>query len=103
MTDSDDRGTGGLVVNGTRGPRWTDAETDAYELARALLDAVIAAYSDRIGSASSPEAALALREERAPLLAERETLGADDRARIAEIVRGMPDRLASVRRGAVAE
>lgn len=47
---------------------------DSYERARALLDAVIAAYSGRIGAAPSPQAARALRAERAPLLVERDAL-----------------------------
>ncbi|MDN3294928.1 hypothetical protein QWM81_12875 [Streptomyces ficellus] len=76
---------------------------DAYEQARALLNAVIAAYSGRISTAPSPEAARALREERAPLLAERDALTADDRIRIAEIIREMPARLARVREGDAGE
>lgn len=76
---------------------------DAYERARALLNAVIAAYSGRIGAAPSPEVARALRAERAPLLAERDVLTADDQERIAEILRDMPDQLAAVREGNAGE
>ncbi|MGW3100037.1 hypothetical protein ACWDCC_42105 [Streptomyces sp. NPDC001102] len=88
---------------GTGSPRWTTAEMDDYERARALLNAVIAAYSGRIGAAPSKEAARALREERAPLLTERDSLTADDRQRIAEIIREMPARLAAVRQGGAGE
>lgn len=91
------------MPNNTRAPRWTVAEMDAYERARALLNAVIAAYSARIGAADNAEAARTLREERAPLLAERDTLTADDQARIAEIIRDMPARLAEVREGGAGE
>ncbi|MFY0516010.1 hypothetical protein ACOMD4_37340 [Streptomyces anulatus] len=76
---------------------------DAYERARALLSAVIAAYSGRIHVALTPEAARALREERAPLLSERDTLTADSQVRIAEILRDMPARLAAVREAGAGE
>ncbi|MCP9205780.1 hypothetical protein [Streptomyces cucumeris] len=49
--------------------------------------------------APGPEAARVLREERAPLLAERETLTADDQERITVILREMPSRLAAAREG----
>lgn len=86
-----------------RSSRWTSAEMDSYERARALLDAVIAAYSGRIGAAPSPQAARALRAERAPLLVERDALTADSRERIAEILRDMPAQLAAVREGDAGE
>lgn len=86
-----------MTLSSTRRPRWTAAEMDAYERAHALLNAVIAAYSARIGVAPTAQAAQELREERAPLLAERDTLTADDQCRIAEIIQDMPDRLAAVR------
>ncbi|MFJ5588344.1 hypothetical protein ACIQCG_01175 [Streptomyces noursei] len=82
----------------TRAPRWTAAQMDAYEQARALLNALIAAYSARISEAS-PEAANALREQRAPLLVERDALTADDSDRIDEILREIPTLLAAVRGG----
>ncbi|MGW7343056.1 hypothetical protein [Streptomyces sp. NPDC054854] len=85
------------MMTSARQPRWTAAQMDAYERAHALLNAVIAAYSRRISEASSPAGAQSLREERAPLLAERDTLTADDTGRIAEIIRGMPSQLAEVR------
>lgn len=91
------------MMNSTRPPRWTAAQMDAYEQAHALLNAVIAAYSGRIGAASSPEIAQALRKERAPLLAERDTLTASDTARITEIIRDMPARLAELREGGPGE
>ncbi|GAA2463250.1 hypothetical protein GCM10010273_56490 [Streptomyces lavendulocolor] len=72
---------------------------DAYERARALLNAVIAAYSGRIGAAPSPEAARALRAQRAPLLVERDSLTADSQERIAEILRDLPAQLAAEREG----
>ncbi|MEU5163945.1 hypothetical protein AB0G74_30620 [Streptomyces sp. NPDC020875] len=78
-------------------PRWTVAEMDAHEQARALLNALISAYSARIGAAPTPEAARELRAERAPLLAERDSLTADDRARIEEILKEVPRQLAAVR------
>ncbi|MFJ2589708.1 hypothetical protein [Streptomyces sp. NPDC087538] len=76
---------------------------DAFEQARRLLNAVIAAYSGRIGAATSPESARALRAKRAPLLTERDTLTADNRQRIAEILTEMPSRLAAVRKGKTGE
>ncbi len=91
------------MSNAARLPRWTGAEMDAYERARALLNAVIAAYSGRIYTAPSAEAARVLREERAPLLAERDTLTADSWERIADILRDMPALLATVRKGSAGE
>lgn len=76
---------------------------DAYERARTLLNAVIAAYSGRIGEAPSAQDARALREKRAPLLAERDALTADSRERIAEILRDMPTELATIRNGSAGE
>lgn len=81
----------------SRKPRWTAAEIDAHEQARALLNALISAYSARIGAAPTPEAARELRAERAPLLTERDSLTADDRARIEEILQEAPGRLAAIR------
>ncbi|MEU8590684.1 hypothetical protein AB0C59_27330 [Streptomyces sp. NPDC048664] len=83
--------------------RWTPAEMDAYEHARAMLNAVIAAYSARVGTAPNPQEARALREEREPVLIERDRLTADHRERIAEIIREMPARLAAVRDGGAGE
>lgn len=80
-------------------PRWTAQEMNDFERARALLNALIAAYSARIGRAPNKETAQALRAERAPLLEERDKLTADDRQRVAEILREMPGRLESVRTG----
>ncbi|GAA5207631.1 hypothetical protein GCM10023323_23930 [Streptomyces thinghirensis] len=82
-----------------RPPRWTAQEMDDFERARALLSALIAAYSARIGRAPNREAAAVLRAERAPLLEERDKLTAGDRERVAEILREMPGRLESVRDG----
>ncbi|MEW2265971.1 hypothetical protein ACGF5T_33660 [Streptomyces sp. NPDC047853] len=87
-----------MMENSAR-PQWTAAEMDAYERAHALLNAVIAAYSGRIGSAPTSQAAQALRQERAPLLAERDTLTASDSTRIEEIIQEMPSRLAALREG----
>ncbi|MFD4258874.1 hypothetical protein ACFWR9_14875 [Streptomyces sp. NPDC058534] len=70
-----------------------------FEHARALLSAVIAAYSALVGEATSREVTRALHAERAPLLHDREKLTADDRDRVAEIIREMPGRLAAVRAG----
>ncbi|SDB95877.1 hypothetical protein F610DRAFT_00729 [Streptomyces sp. LaPpAH-199] len=86
-----------------RTQRWTAEEMDAHERARALLNAVIAAYSSRIHGAPTPEAAGALREARAPLLAERDTLTADSQVRIAEILRDMPAQLTAVREATAGE
>ncbi|WP_411083429.1 hypothetical protein [Streptomyces sp. cmx-18-6] len=72
---------------------------DSYERARALLSALIAAYSGRIGETSTRQEAQALRAERAPFLAERDSLTAGDRERVAEILREMPERLRAVREG----
>ncbi|MGC9478817.1 hypothetical protein ACP4I1_32340 [Streptomyces sp. WG4] len=72
---------------------------DDFERARALLSALIAAYSARIGQAPNRETSQALRAERAPLLDERDKLTADDRDRVAEILRDMPGRLETVRAG----
>lgn len=91
------------MPSSARPPQWTAAEMDAYEQARALLNAVIAAYSGRIGTAPSREAAQALRQERAPLLTERDSLTADDRERVAQIIQEMPDQLRSVREGGPGE
>ncbi|MFE2053709.1 hypothetical protein [Streptomyces sp. NPDC059459] len=82
-----------------RSPRWTAKEMDDFERARALLSALIAAYSARIGRAQTREVSQVLRAERAPLLEERDKLTADDRERVAEILREMPGRLESVRAG----
>ncbi|MGI5397792.1 hypothetical protein [Streptomyces sp. CA-251251] len=82
-----------------RSPRWTAKEMDDFERARALLSALIAAYSAHIGRAQTREVSQVLRAERAPLLEERDKLTADDRERVAEILRGMPGRLESVRAG----
>ncbi|MFE3601342.1 hypothetical protein [Streptomyces sp. NPDC059142] len=91
------------MTNHARPPRWTAAEMDSYERARDLLNAVISAYSGRIGVAPGPDVARALRAERAPLLAERDSLSADDRERVAEILFEMPERLRSVRAGGAGE
>ncbi|WP_328418491.1 hypothetical protein OG542_40560 (plasmid) [Streptomyces violaceus] len=91
-----------MMMNSAR-PQWTTAEMDAYERAHALLNAVIAAYSGRIGSAPTRQTAQALRKERAPLLEERDTLTASDRTRIEEIIREMPSRLAALREGGAGE
>ena len=70
-----------------RPPRWTTQEMDDFERARALLSALIAAYSARIGRAPSRESSRTLRAERAPLVEERDRLTAGDQERIAEILR----------------
>ncbi|MFJ6699363.1 hypothetical protein ACIQM4_25230 [Streptomyces sp. NPDC091272] len=63
----------------------------------AVLNAVIAAHSGRIGAADDPQTARAWRAQRAPPLIERDVLTADGRERIAEILRDMPALLAVVR------
>ncbi|MFF4442428.1 hypothetical protein [Streptomyces sp. NPDC001621] len=73
-------------------------DLNAFERARQLLSAVVAAYSARIGVAGVAEAA-ALRSLRAPLLAEQRTLDPRDRMRVDEIVTKFPALLAQVREG----
>ncbi|WLQ37980.1 hypothetical protein P8A18_34180 (plasmid) [Streptomyces castrisilvae] len=79
--------------------RWTSAEVDVFEWARALLNVVIAACSGRIGDASIRGAARAFRAERALLLEARDRMAADDQDRIAVILREVPDQLTAVREG----
>ncbi|MGC5000577.1 hypothetical protein [Streptomyces sp. DT195] len=76
---------------------------DRFEQARALLNAVIGAYSGRIGKAESRAAVQALRAERTPLIEERERLTPGDHGRVTEILQEMPDRLRVVRAGGTLE
>ncbi|MGY5099459.1 hypothetical protein [Streptomyces sp. 900105245] len=73
-------------------------DLNAFERARQLLSAVVAAYSARIGVAGVEEAAT-LRSLRAPLLAEQRTLHPRDRVRVGQIVTEFPALLARVREG----
>ena len=75
-------------------------DVNAFERARQLHLAVVAAYSTRIGAAASAEEAARLRGRCASLLAERQTLDPRDRERVRDIIAQFPGLLAAVRAGA---
>ncbi|EGX61541.1 hypothetical protein SZN_02357 [Streptomyces zinciresistens K42] len=76
---------------------------DDYEAAHDLLNALIAVYSGRIHAAPGEEAVSLLRQERAPFLAERDSLTPNSRERITEILDLLPERIRSVRAGGADE
>ncbi|MFJ8078750.1 hypothetical protein ACIQ7Q_33660 [Streptomyces sp. NPDC096176] len=77
---------------------WTLEEANRYERARALVSAVIAAYSSRIGKASREDAAI-LRNQQRTYVLERGQLGVHDRAQIQRILDDYPPLLRRVREG----
>ncbi|WP_330346638.1 hypothetical protein OG858_47415 (plasmid) [Streptomyces europaeiscabiei] len=80
-------------------PPWTAKQMDAYESARALLSAVIAAYSTRIGSSTAPQEADRLKDLRSAHVVERRDLTAGHTARVNEINRDFVALLAAVQAG----
>lgn len=80
-------------------PPWTAEQMDAYESAHALLSAVIAAYSARIGLSTTPHDAERLKERRGPYVVERQALTAGHTTRVDEINRNFAALLAAVRAG----
>ncbi|WP_143684953.1 hypothetical protein [Streptomyces sp. 2321.6] len=73
-------------------------EADEFEQARSLVNAVIAAYSGRAGTAE-PAAAEQLKRQRAVHIAERQTLTVADRDRVRQILAEYPALLQGVREG----
>jgi hypothetical protein len=71
----------------------------AADAAYDLLNAIIAAYSSRIGRADNPEEAAVLRNQRAPYLQERASLGRLAEADIRRILADYPAVLQQIRNG----
>ncbi|MGX1976862.1 hypothetical protein [Streptomyces kronopolitis] len=90
MTDTPSRSS--------RYERWSEEDATAFERARDLLNAVIAAYSARIGT-TDHEGAARLRDDRRLHLAERDSLTVWDRERVAQINTEYPQLLSRVRAG----
>jgi hypothetical protein len=86
--------------NGTSASlQWSAADMTAFDEAHALISAVIAAYSARIGAAGDAETAGRLRQARSAYLAERQSLSVADRERIRQIREEYPALLQRVRQG----
>ena len=78
-------------------PRWTAAQMDAYERARDLLTAVIAAYSACAETTDAPQETSRIEHEITTLAIEQQTLTADSTERVQEIIETFPALLATIR------
>jgi|SRR5215207_9144865 len=92
--DGDRAAANGARTGGDLGS-WSEENVDRYELARRLINAVIAAYSTRI--AADAAAGAELRAEQAHYAAVLRQLDPTDDAELARIVREYPALIRQVR------
>jgi len=91
---SDPNARNGAPAGGDLGS-WCEKDVDRFELARRLVNAVIAAYSTRI--AAGPDAAADLRTEQARYATVLRDLDPTDQVNLARIVREYPVLIRRVR------
>jgi len=91
---SDPNALNGAPVGGELGS-WSEKDVDRFELARRLLNAVIAAYSTRI--AAAPDASAGPRTEQARYATELRNLDPTDEVNLTRIVREYPVLIRRVR------